>query len=59
MDEEMSNLHTNKNYELTFLPPRKHVVGCHQMYIVKLLLDWKIKHLKEWLVTQAITHRYE
>ena len=58
MDDEKSTLHKNGTWELTDLPPRKQVVGCHWVYAVKYHYNGTIERLKACLVAKGYTQTF-
>lgn len=58
MDEEMAALYKNNTWELTFLPPSKHLVGCRWVYAVKYHPNGTIERLKARLVAKGYTQTF-
>ncbi|XP_019051686.1 PREDICTED: uncharacterized protein LOC109114069 [Nelumbo nucifera] len=53
MEEELSAIQHTQTWELSTLPPNKHVVDCKWVYTVKYLLDGNVKSLKARLVAKG------
>lgn len=58
MVDELTVLHANGTWELVPLPPGHSIVGCHQIYTVKVGLDGKVDRLKARLVANGYTQTY-
>ena len=54
MEAEMSTLSENTTWSLVTRPPRKTIVGCRWVYIVKYLSDGSIERLKARLIAKEI-----
>ena len=58
MKEELSALQHTHMWELTTLPPDKHVVGCKWVYIVKYLPNGSVERLKARVVAKGYSQLY-
>jgi len=59
IDEEMSALHQNQTWELSWLSDEKHAVGCRWMYTIKYHSDDSVECLKARLVVKEYTKTYD
>ena len=59
MNEEMKSLQKNETWELVDRPPRKKLVGCRWVYIVKHKEVGTIERFKARLVKKGYTQTYE
>ena len=58
MDEEMATLYENQTWDLTTLPPVKHVVGCWQVSVVQFLPNGHVECLKARSVAKGYTKTF-
>ena len=59
MEEEISALDKNENWEKYDLPKGKKIVGCRWVYSIKYLTDGTIERYKARLAAQEYTQTYE
>ena len=58
MKEELNALTKNYTQDLVTLPPRQSVVGCKQIYKIKIHFDGSIERYKACLVAKGFTQEY-
>ena len=59
MKEELDTLTKNHTWDLVTLPPGQSVVGCKQIYKIKIHFDGSIERYKACLVAKGFTQEYE
>ena len=58
MKVEMGALEKNKTWDLVELPPRKKLVGCKWVFIVKHKADGSLERYKTRIVAKGYTQTY-